>query len=224
MSQKTTDTGSPRTARRVAGLALSLVLVLAAVLSLHGVRDGVERIVGITRAEAPAVGEDSLALARSLARLERRLEATRPQGSYLVVSSTDNRFVLMRGADTLRAGLCSTGSYVHLTSGDGRSWLFTTPRGRRTVLDKRVRPVWAKPDWAFIESGLPVPPAGAPERFEAGVLGKYALSLGDGYLVHGTPYERLLGMPVTHGCVRLGNEDLEVVFRTLAVGSPVILY
>jgi len=150
MTPPTTDTDSPRTARRVAWLGVSLVLVLLAVLSLHLVRDGVERAAVRMGAGAPTVREDSLDLARSLQRLERRIEATRPSGSYLVVSSTDNRFALMRGADTLRAGLCSTGSYVHLTSGDGRSWLFTTPRGRRTVLDKRVRPVWAKPDWAFI--------------------------------------------------------------------------
>ena len=40
-------------------------------------------------------------------------------------------------------------------------------------------------------------------------LGDYALALGDGYLIHGTIYKRFLGMPVTHGCVRLNDEDLE---------------
>lgn len=216
--------GSRRRHPVAAAVALGFAFLLVALLSVHAVRDGMERLVGATRPATTSSGTDSTALARTASTLERRLDSMRPRGAYLVVSSSDNRFALMQGADTLRAGLCSTGSYVHLTAGDGRSWLFTTPRGRRTVLEKRVRPVWAKPDWAFIESGEPVPPTGAPERFERGVLGKYALSLGDGYLVHGTPYQRLLGMPVTHGCVRLGDEDLEVVYRSLGIGSPVILY
>jgi L,D-transpeptidase YbiS len=222
----TTDPGrSPVRRPALPGsLALAVLLLVGAVLGMHRVRYGVEHAVALALEPTPASGTDSVAYARTASSLGRRLDAQRPRGNYLLVSSTDNTFALMHGADTLRAGLCSTGSYVRLTAGDGRSWLFTTPRGRRTVQEKRVRPVWAKPDWAFIESGLPVPPAGAPERFERGVLGDYALSLGDGYLVHGTPYQRLLGMPVTHGCVRLGDEDLEEVFRSLALGSSVILY
>jgi L,D-transpeptidase YbiS len=167
---------------------------------------------------------DSAATAQKLGMLRRRFTAITPKGAYLVVSSSDNQFRLMRGEDTLRAGLCSTGSYVKLTAGDGRTWLFSTPRGGFRVQEKRVNPVWSKPDWAFIEAGLPVPGAGDLLRFERGVLGDYALSLGDGYLVHGTPYQRLLGMPVTHGCVRLGDDDLEIVFRSMPTGSRVILY
>ena len=35
---------------------------------------------------------------------------------------------------------------------------------------------------------------------------------------------RFLGMPVTHGCIRLGDDDLEAVFKTLQVGSQVFIY
>jgi len=56
------------------------------------------------------------------------------------------------------------------------------------------------------------------------VLGDYALSLGDGYLIHGTLYQRLLGMPVTHGCIRLNDDDLKEVFNALSVGSKVYIY
>ncbi|MGH7451569.1 MAG: L,D-transpeptidase, partial [bacterium] len=131
---------------------------------------------------------------------------------------------VMSGAQIIHEGLCSTGSYILLKAADERQWVFFTPRGRLQVLGKRVNPVWAKPDWAFIEEGLPVPPPGSPERFEAGVLGEYALELGDGYLIHGTLYKRMLGMPVTHGCVRLDDEDLRIVYRNLQIGSKVFIY
>ena len=63
-----------------------------------------------------------------------------------------------------------------------------------------------------------------PSRYEYGVLGDYAMSLGDGYLIHGTIYKRFIGMPVTHGCVRLGDEDLKAIFNTLSIGSKVYIF
>ena len=95
------------------------------------------------------------------------------------------------------------------------------PLSKRLLVSKAAL---AKPDWAFIEEGLPVPKPGDPSRFERGVLGDYALRMADGYLLHGTLYQRFLGMPVTHGCIRLGDADLEVVYHTLPVGAYVYIY
>lgn len=224
-SGESSETGSPPRRMDVAfALLVAVVLAVVALAGVDRIRFGLETVAGHFGSAVDSVGTDPALLARRAVELDRRLTAATPRGKYLVVSSSDNRFTLLQGTDTLRTGLCSTGSYVQLTARDGRTWLFVTPRGRHAIRDKRIRPVWAKPDWAFIEAGEPVPAQGAPERFESGVLGNYALSLGDGYLIHGTPYQRLLGMPVTHGCVRLGDEDLEVVFRSLSVGSTVFLY
>jgi len=163
-------------------------------------------------------------LDRRVARLRSRLQAKLPQRPYLVVSTSDNKFELRGSGGTLREGVCSTGSYVLLKGGQDQEWMFETPRGAFRILQKKVNPVWAKPDWAFVEEGLPIPPPGAPERFERGALGYYALAIGNGYLIHGTLYQRFLGQPVTHGCIRLGDEDLEAVYRALALGARVYIY
>ena len=47
---------------------------------------------------------------------------------------------------------------------------------------------------------------------------------GDGYLLHGTLYSNLLGEPVTHGCIRLGDADLALAYRTAKVGTWVYIY
>ena len=60
------------------------------------------------------------------------------------------------------------------------------------VQQKIKSPVWNKPDWAFVEDGVPIPKDPA-ERVDTYSLGDYALNLGDGYLIHGTLYQRLLG-------------------------------
>ncbi len=111
-----------------------------------------------------------------------------------------------------------------LKTDKGKVWVFKTPRGKRWVRGKIANPSWKRPDWSFIEEGLPVPPKDDPSRWESGVLGDYALGIGDGYLIHGTIYKRFLGMPVTHGCVRLNDEDLKVIFNTLNIGSKVYIF
>jgi L,D-transpeptidase ErfK/SrfK len=163
-------------------------------------------------------------LKREISNLERRVNTLIPSTSYLVVNTTENKFKLYRSRELKYEGVCSTGSYIMLEADSTQKWIFKTPRGIYRILGKTESPVWRKPDWAFIEEGLPIPAPYASERYEYGVLGDYALSLGDGYLIHGTLYKRQLGMPVTHGCIRLGDEELEKVYYSLQHGSKVFIF
>lgn len=163
-------------------------------------------------------------LRRRARTLTSRLARTEPKGAYIVIDRTHNRLSLRKGGDTVLLAVCSAGSGATLTAPDGtREWTFATPRGRFQVLSKLRNPVWKKPDWAFIEEGLPVP-ENAGDRFEYGVLGEYALYFGDGYMIHGTLYERLLGRSVSHGCVRLGRDDLRALYAETRVGTPIYIY
>lgn len=45
-----------------------------------------------------------------------------------------------------------------------------------------------------------------------------------GYGVHGTNNPRSIGKAVSHGCVRLYNEDVIVVYNKCPVGTPVNIY
>jgi hypothetical protein len=163
-------------------------------------------------------------LVKDIQRLTRKYNTYSSGLSYIVINTTENKFYLYKNKKLIREGSCSTGSYKKLLTAEGRSWTFKTPRGKFTIQGKRTNPAWHKPDWAFIEEGVPIPPKDSPLRWEAGVLGDYAMDLGDSYMIHGTIYKRFLGMPVTHGCVRLNDEDLEVVFNTLNIGSKVYIY
>ena len=161
---------------------------------------------------------------RDVQRLSRKYNSYTSGQSYLVINTTDNLFYLYRNKKLVREGHCSTGSYKLLKTEEGKSWIFKTPKGRFWIHGKTTNPYWRKPDWAFVEEGLPIPSQNHYSRYEYGVLGDYALALGDGYLIHGTIYKRFLGMPVTHGCVRLNDEDLEAIFNTLSIGSKVYIF
>lgn len=163
-------------------------------------------------------------LNKDIQRLSRKYNSYTSGQSYLVINTTDNLFYLYRNKKLVREGHCSTGSFKMLKTEEGRSWIFKTPKGKFTIQGKTTNPPWRRPDWAYVEEGLPIPPQDDPSRYEYGVLGDYAMALGDGYLIHGTIYKRFLGMPVTHGCVRLNDEDLEAIFNTLNLGSKVYIF
>ena len=157
--------------------------------------------------------------------LDDQLQKFKPVQPYMVINTIENHFKLYADGNKVREGFCSTGSNVLLKSSNSdKSWVFKTPKGIRTVKAKSKAPVWKKPDWAFVEDGQPIPPPNSPLRYEENVLGDYKLELGDGYMVHGTLYKRFLGLAVTHGCVRLNDDDLEAVFMNLVVGSKVFIY
>jgi hypothetical protein len=69
-----------------------------------------------------------------------------------------------------------------------------------------------------------IPPYGTSARRYMGVLGTRRLELGDGYGIHGTDEPQSIGQSVSHGCVRMRNEDIERLYPMVAVGTPVYIY
>src|SRR5664280_396863 len=163
-------------------------------------------------------------LTKDIQRLSLKYNAYTSGQSYVVINTTENRFALYTNKKLIREGFCSSGSYTMLQTSGNKKWIFKTPKGKYWIHGKTTNPVWKRPDWSFVEEGSPIPSANADSRFEYGVLGDYALALGDGYMIHGTIYKRFLGMPVTHGCVRLNDDDLKVIYNTLNIGSKVYIY
>jgi hypothetical protein len=71
---------------------------------------------------------------------------------------------------------------------------------------------------------LYMPPLGTKNRRIYGELGSYRLDMGDGYLIHGTPEESTVGDAVTHGCVRLKEDDITWLYANVPNGTSVYIY
>jgi len=144
---------------------------------------------------------------------------------HILVDTRANKLYVKKGLTLLWEADCSVGKGGILRDKvTGRRWEFVTPRGQFEVRDKIVAPLWTKPDWAFVEAHEPIPPPRDPSRNVAGELGAYVFNLGDGYLIHGTRNEALLGHPMSHGCVRLGADDLKRLFELAPRGTKVYIY
>lgn len=161
---------------------------------------------------------------KELTTARKTLEKLTPAKPYIVIDTHANRIYMRTKDKILLDARCSTGSGGELIdSVTGRKWIFNTPRGIFKIRRKVTEPWWRKPDWAFIEEGEEVPTKES-ERLDPNVMGDYALDFGDGFFIHGTIYERLLGVNVTHGCVRLGSEDLDSLYKQTPIGTYVYIF
>jgi L,D-transpeptidase YbiS len=207
------------TALKVSSVLLGLTLAVFAALSAAGYY-----IARSGAGPAAPIVENAKALAAENQQLLRKIEKSRPKGQFLVVDTGKNRLTVRDGDRVVREVVvsCGSGGILEDPKG-GRTWVFDTPRGERQVRSKAKNPTWIKPDWAFIEEGEAIPKK-YDDRVEEGVLGDYALGIGDGYFLHGTLYTRLLGRNVTHGCVRIGDADLEYLYKNVPLGTKVYLF
>lgn len=156
--------------------------------------------------------------------LRKKLTELAPKGIYIVIDTGRNLLFLKEGNRTLLQAVISSGSGSILRDPEGgRQWVFDTPRGEFEVKTKVTGPKWIKPDWAFIEEGEKIP-KDWKQRVEEGVLGDYALGFGNGYFIHGTLYKRLLGRNVTHGCIRVGDEELKTLYKLTRIGTKIYIF
>lgn len=109
--------------------------------------------------------------------------------------------------------------------GGGSSGAVLKVKDNNVVVEEngRTRPL---PAGEVIRAGstIVIPPIGTPQRQYKEVLGTHRLNLGDGYALHGTQQVAQLGRSVSHGCVRLKNEDIEHLYGIANVGDEVIIY
>ena len=99
-----------------------------------------------------------------------------------------------------------------------------TPLGETFIKSKVANPSWFPPKSIILEheergETLQREVKAGPDN----PLGKYALKLAvdGGYLLHGTNKKYGIGMMVSHGCIRLRNEDIKTIFYKAPRGTKV---
>lgn len=90
-----------------------------------------------------------------------------------------------------------------------------TPVGEFEVTNMALDPVWENP-W----TGELVPP-GPNSPIGPAVIVFYEGN--DWIAFHGTPHEELIGQAVSHGCVRMRNDDILAMYEKVNPGTPVVV-
>ncbi len=93
------------------------------------------------------------------------------------------------------------------------------PVGEFEITEKRKNPAWYPPE--NIRKENPELPAVVPPG-KNNPLGTRAMRLGyTTYLIHGTNKPYGIGMKVSHGCIRMYNQDVERLFNIVDIGTVV---
>ncbi len=172
-------------------------------------RGGLALAAGLLLCSAPAAGQESA--------------SSGPEPVSLLVSLSERSLSVLRGDETLYRFPVGVGSGSRLSRGGGVEWTFATPTGEFEIGRKKQDPVWYAPDWHYVERGLPIPPAYSEVRYRPGVLGDYALYISDEIAIHGTEDESTVGRASSHGCLRMRNADIAMMFPLVEVGTRVVI-
>ena len=95
---------------------------------------------------------------------------------------------------------------------------YPTPRGRFSITNKQVNPVWSVPNspWAGELAGSTVTGPGNPLKARwMGITG----SVG----IHGTGEDGSIGTRASHGCIRMHVSDVIALYKRVPVGTPVLI-
>ncbi|EAW36057.1 L,D-transpeptidase [Lyngbya sp. PCC 8106] len=123
----------------------------------------------------------------------------------LIIRLSDRRVYVYRQDQLLT-------SYPIAVGRDG----WETPTGQYQVIQKIQEPAWEHPF-----TGEIIPPG--PDN----PLGMRWIGFwtdGTNYIgFHGTPNEDTVGQAASHGCIRMLNQDVQLLFEKVMIGTPVIV-
>jgi lipoprotein-anchoring transpeptidase ErfK/SrfK len=116
--------------------------------------------------------------------------------------------------------MLGNGQAIRYPVGVGRSGMAW--HGRAQIAEKSLRPAWGPPaDIALANPNIPlVIPGGSPRN----PMGAAAMGLDRGnYAIHGTNEPSSIGRFVSHGCIRMYNEDVLDLYHRAPVGTEVVV-
>lgn len=113
-----------------------------------------------------------------------------------------------------------------ITSSDGNIYYARGNNIVKELSDGSVSPVNAAVEGRelVVDGNIIIPPFGTEQRRYKGVLGTRRLKMPDGYAIHGTNNPSSIGQAVSHGCIRMLNEDIESLYPMVPVGTMVYIY
>jgi lipoprotein-anchoring transpeptidase ErfK/SrfK len=129
--------------------------------------------------------------------------------------------IVIKTAERRLYYITGSGDAIRYPVGVGKAGMAWS--GTATIDGKYIKPAWQAPESIKKDySRLPtVVPGGSP----ANPMGAAALTLSGGgqYAIHGTNNPSSVGGFVSHGCIRMHNEDIMDLYARVSLGTTVVV-
>lgn len=114
-----------------------------------------------------------------------------------------------------------TGEAIRYPVGVGRAGMQWS--GSAYINGKYIRPAWSAPE--SIRRDYRSLPSVVPGGSSHNPMGAAAMTLSGGgeYAIHGTNAPGTIGGFVSHGCIRMYNEDIMDLYSRVSIGTPVVV-
>jgi lipoprotein-anchoring transpeptidase ErfK/SrfK len=114
-----------------------------------------------------------------------------------------------------------TGEAIRYPVGVGRAGMQWS--GTAFIDGKYIKPAWSAPE--SIRGDYQSLPSVIPGGTSDNPMGAAAMTLSGGgeYAIHGTNAPGTIGGFVSHGCIRMYNEDIMDLYSRVGVGTPVVV-
>lgn len=155
--------------------------------------------------------------------LQFRQKAAAVSRKYLVIDLEKNRGWIKQDEKVLRSFAIRRVGPNFSRAFPNAARQFRLPRGVFLVRYKLPNPSWYKPDWLFEEQKKTVPAPLGAKRIQTNLLGKYAVYIGGGMVIHGIHDPKVPERSIDYVALELKNEDLSQVWQSISDAGVVIV-
>lgn len=152
--------------------------------------------------------------------LEKRLGVARVLASdefYITIDTANRKLRLQLGSSVVREAELTVGAPRTIKVA-GKSWEFAPLTGAVTVRGKLINHPWRVPPWVYSMNGTPVPADPATVK---GGLGKYVITLPNGYVIHSPPSPESPLKGPKPASFMVPAEDLEAIWPQVTTSTRV---
>lgn len=159
-------------------------------------------------------------LQKELAGRAKFMSSLKSEDFYLAVDTKRHKLKFYYGDRVLREDDLTIGESRTLSAGDKR-WTFIPLKGAFPVEAKLVDYAWPVPEWVYAMKGESVP---AQRPTIANGLGKYVISLPNGYVIHTQPSADSPLQGAKPGSFMVSEDAMRAIWPRIHQGTQVFIF
>jgi hypothetical protein len=155
--------------------------------------------------------------------LEGRLKfvsSLKAENFYLAIDTRQKKLRFYYGGTVLREADVTIGE-TRTVKSDSKTWTFIPVKGAFPIEAKRVGYDWQVPEWVYAMKGEPVP---ASRPVIPNGLGRYVLSLPNGYAIHTPPSADSPLQTAKPGSYMVDEETMRAIWSRIHRNTPVYIF